>query len=537
MKIVTAEEMLQIDREAEERYGLSTHQLMENAGRKLCQFLLTYCGDGDQALILCGPGNNGGDGLALARYLREEEWDVVVLLSHDPSELKLAPLAQYRQAVESGVPVYAPGERDYKFVLNEVENYPIVVDALLGIGARGAPRGEVLRLVEAIQGCQDTSTIVAVDVPSGIDPDTGSAEGAYVKASFTPTLGLPKPFLFQGIGRESAGYWEVLDIGYPEALTEQYGQARLVSTQEASLLLGRRSLFAHKRSAGVVLVVAGCSQFPGAAVLTALGAYRLGAGLVQVASVPSVLDAVKAHIPECPLFRLPAERTPEGEEFLHPDSIKVLSPLVERADAVALGPGLGRAPMVGEFLQRLFEGMEAKWVLDADALYWIAELSLKPRGIAIYTPHEGEAGRLLKTTPDKVVADRFGSVRELSRRLEGTVLLKGRYTMVCSDGTMVAVIQPGNALLATGGSGDVLTGAISAVLARTGDSEGSAISSAYYHGIASEMLFGEFGTYFGATARDIAEAMARAYNYMEKGGWEEDEEDREDENEEDYEDF
>ncbi len=535
MRIVTAQEMLQMDREAEEHYGLSTQELMESAGRKLCQFVLTYCGDEERAVILCGPGNNGGDGLALARYLRQEEWDVIALLSHEPSELKPEPLAQYRRAVESGVPVYAPGDRQYDTALDRLGDFPTIIDALLGVGARGAPRGTVLRLVEAIQSCQETSTVVAVDVPSGIDPDTGSAEGAYVKASFTATLGLPKPFLFQGKGREAAGYWEVLDIGYPWELSQRFGKAWLVDPGEASDLLGRRPEFAHKRSAGVVLVVAGCSRFPGAAVLTALGAYRLGAGLVQVASVPSVLEAVRSHLPECPLFRLPCETTPEGEEFLNSDAVKALVPLMEQADVIALGPGLGRAPVVGEFLRNLFEASEAKWVLDADALYWIAERSLKPRGVSIYTPHEGEAGRLLHTPSERVVADRFGSVRELSRRLEGTVLLKGRYTMICSDGTEVAVIQPGNALLATGGSGDVLTGAISAVFARTEDPEGSAISAAFYHGVASEMLFSEFGTYFGATARDIADAMAHAYNYMEQGGWKEDME--EDDEEEEYEDF
>lgn len=527
MRIVTAEEMAQMDHEAEERYGLPTRELMENAGRRLCQFLLTYSGKEENALILCGPGNNGGDGLSLARYLRQEDWDVVVLLTHDPSELKPEPLSQYRQAVESGIPVYAPGDRQYEGVLAQLPSFPVIVDALLGVGARGAPRGPVLRLVEVIQGCHGSTDVVAVDVPSGIDPDTGGAEGAYVKASFTATLGLPKPFLFQGIGREASGYWEVLDIGYPLELSQQYGKAWLVDSEEASMLLGRRDLFAHKRSAGVVLVIAGCSRFPGAAVLTALGAYRLGAGLVQVASTPAVLEAVRAHLPECPLFRLPAEVTPDGEEFLSPSSVSKVAQLAECADVIAMGPGLGRDPVVGEFIRQLFEVLTAKWVLDADALYWIAERSLRPHGIAVYTPHEGEAARLLKTTSEKVTADRFGSVRELSRRLGGTAILKGRYTMVCSDGEEVAVIQPGNALLATGGSGDVLTGAIAAVLARTGDPKGSAISAAYYHGVASEMLFGEFGTYFGATARDVAEAMARAYSYIQKGAWEEQEDDEE----------
>lgn len=493
--------MAEIDRRAHDEYGISTRELMENAGEELARVILEN-GDFENILVLCGPGNNGGDGLAAARKLAENEKRVTVLLSVSPSALKEEPLFQYRLATESGIEIFSPEDKGYVRIKQKIEEFDCVVDALLGIGAHSAPKGEILELVNLTQ---QGRFIVSADIPTGIHPDTGMSLGNHVKAHRTVTFGLAKPFLFQNDGLTASGQHTIADIGLPWELVEKAGHAYLLSPFWLIEHLHVRPVTAHKRSAGVVLVIAGAEEFPGAAVLTAMGAYRAGAGLVVVASIPTVLNAVTMHIPECPLVPLSSK-----EGCISPDSLPRLLEVVSRCDAVAIGPGLARRNPVKEFLTLFFAKLDKPCVLDADALYFLPEISETPRVKVVLTPHEGEAARLMKTDVSKIRKDRFESVRELARKYNSTILLKGPFSLVTAPNQDVAVNPMGNQLLATGGTGDVLTGMIATYLAKGMETYDAAALAAYLHGFAADILAEEFEGFEGALASEIANAIPRA---------------------------
>ncbi|MCH8275030.1 MAG: NAD(P)H-hydrate dehydratase [Armatimonadetes bacterium] len=499
MRIVTAAEMKELDRRAIEEYGIPSLDLMEKAATCLVRAVMDEADEGS-VLALCGPGNNGGDGLAAARMLVAEGFAVTVLLAAPPTKLTGDALAQYRIAVESGVRVLSVEDKEYERLLESPGEWDVVVDALLGTGARGAPAGEIERLVSLANSLP--SPTVSADIPTGLDCDTGVAEGAHILAERTMTFGLPKPFLFQNDGLFASGEWFVGDIGFPEELVENAGNAWMPDEMWAMGRFPTRTRLSHKRNSGVVLVVAGSAAFPGAAVLTAQGALRSGAGLVLVASVPEALDAVKAHLPECPLVALPSQ-----DGWMAPDAADTVAAAAERCDSVAVGPGLGREPCVRDFLKRLFSAVETRWVVDADALFWLPELKTRPRGVAVLTPHEGEAARLSGLSADAIRAARFASVRTLAEKYDQTVLLKGAYSLIASPGSDIAVNPTGNPILATGGTGDVLTGAIATFLALGGPPYETALAAAYMHGAAGDLVADELDASAGALASEIAAAL------------------------------
>lgn len=518
--------MAEIDRRARDEYGISTRELMENAGGELASVILEN-DNIENILVLCGPGNNGGDGLAAARKLAENDKQVTVLLSVSPSALKEEPLFQYRLATESGIKIFSPEDKGYALVKQQIEEFDCVVDALLGIGVHSPPKGEILELINSTR---QGRFIVSADIPTGIHPDTGMSLGNHVNANRTVTFGLPKPFLFQNDGLIASGQYTIADIGFPWELVENAGHAFLLTPLWLIEHLHIRPVAAHKRSAGVVLVIAGAEEFPGAAALTAMGAYRAGAGLVVVASIPTVLNAVTMHLPECPLVPLSSE-----EGCISPDSLSRLLEAVSRCNAVAIGPGLSRKTPAKEFLSLFFAKLDKPCVLDADALYFLPEISEMPRVKAVLTPHEGEAARLMKTDASEIRKDRFESVRELAKKYQTTVLLKGPYTLITAPNQDVAVNPMGNQLLATGGTGDVLTGMIATNLAIGMEPYDAAALAAYLHGFVADLLAEDFEGYQGALASEIANAIPKARKqFMEilaeqfRNGDEEEDEDDED---------
>jgi len=493
--------MAEIDRRARDEYGISTRELMENAGEGLASVVVEDH-EFENILVLCGPGNNGGDGLAAARELAENEKQVTVLLSVPPSALKEEPLYQYRLASETGIQIFSPEDTEYTDLKQRIEEFDCVVDALLGIGAHSALKGEILELVDATH---NAGFVVSADIPTGIHPDTGISLGSHVNANRTVTFGLPKPFLFQNDGLIASGRYTIADIGFPWELVENAGHAFLLTPYWLIEHLHIRPIAAHKRSSGVVLVVAGAEEFPGAAVLTAMGAYRAGAGLVVVASIPSVLNALTANLPECPVIPLSSK-----EGCISSESLPRLFEVVPRCDAVAIGPGLARKHAVKEFLSLFLEKLDKPCVLDADALFFLPEISEMPKVQAVLTPHEGEAARLLKTNVTEIRKDRFESARALAERYRNTILLKGPHSLITAPRQDVAVNPMGNQLLATGGTGDVLTGMIAANLAMGMEPQNAASVAAYLHGFAADILAEEFEGFEGAFASEIADAIPTA---------------------------
>jgi len=507
VRVVTAAEMREIDRRATEEFGIPSLELMERAGAALAE----AAQEAESVVVLCGPGNNGGDGLCAARNL-SERCQVEVFLSVDPSQLKGDAEVQFRLLAERRVSIYAPRDRGYREVEGRAEECDVLIDALLGIGARGAPQGEIARLLEA---AHRASHIIAADIPTGIDCDTGVASGDFIHADQTITFGLAKPFLFGNEGLEASGHWQVADLGYPEELIESAGFAEILDVFGIVQALPYRRPSDHKRSAGVVLVVAGSESFPGALALTCRGAARAGAGLVLGASIPPALACLRAHLPECPNVILP-----EDGGWISEDAAEIVAQAAERADVVVVGPGLGRsAPVVG-FLERLFASGERRWVLDADALYLLPDLESRPRGEVVLTPHHGEAARLLGRPWNEVAMQRFDSAREIASRYDAVCALKGPYTLIVEPDRDVYVNPTGNSLLATGGTGDVLAGMIGALVATSEDPLLAASAGAYWHGLAADLILEEEGVGVGWLASDVADALPRAYAAIRRGMFE-----------------
>jgi NAD(P)H-hydrate epimerase len=346
--------------------------------------------------------------------------------------------------------------------------------------------------------------ILAVDVPSGINVDTGEEFGESVWATHTVTFGLPKPYLFQGIGLEHAGTWSIADIGLPPALTKEPTDAFLIEGWWVRNLLPERLRSCHKGDNGHVLVVAGSQRMPGAALLVARAALRAGAGLVTLASTPFVCEIVACHLPE--VIYLPL---PEIDGVIHPEASRVLLDSQERFNSAVFGPGLSQHSAIPEMLAQTWKSWERPSCIDADALNAVSTGTPLPPAVSVLTPHPGEMSRLLHCSTAEIRADRFNTVRTACERFRKTVLLKGAYSIVGEDTQILAVNSTGNPGMAAAGMGDVLSGVIGKLLAQDLPSYDAAVCGMYWHGLAADMCAEEIGE-IGFRASEVAEMLPKA---------------------------
>ncbi|HYQ80550.1 MAG TPA: NAD(P)H-hydrate dehydratase [Anaeromyxobacteraceae bacterium] len=505
MRLVGSAEMREIDRTAIDGFGIPSLTLMDRAGRAVAEVAGELAGPHGRVVVVCGGGNNGGDGYVAARLLRAagREARVVALVPAD----RLSPDARAvrEQAERSGVPIDDGGE------LAGFEAGPgdVVVDALLGTGLARAPEGPfaeaIARVVELrTHGAQ----VVAVDVPSGLSADTGRPLGACVRADRTVTFGFMKRGLFIHPGVEYAGEVTVADIGVPPAAAERVPVTCEVLTQEeARALLPPRPRDAHKGDAGRVLVVAGSPGKTGAAHLALTGALRGGAGLVTLAARAEVLPLALAGRPEAMSLALPGEG-PLGRADLEP-----LAAAARGMDALVIGPGIPRGPDTAVLLRALLDKVRLPAVLDADALNALAEgpslLERMPPGMVL-TPHPGEMARLAGLSVEAVQEDRIGVAASRARAWLATVLLKGARTVVADPSGPPAVIPTGNPGMASGGTGDVLAGLVGALLGGGLDPRAAARVGAWVHGRAGDLAARRCGER-GLLAGDLAEALGEVW--------------------------
>jgi NAD(P)H-hydrate epimerase len=450
--LLTAEET----RIAEAAHDGSLDVLMHRAGRAVAEVVLERFPG--RVSVVCGSGNNGGDGRVCADVLREAGRDVTVVESF--GEL---------------------GEPD------------VIVDALLGIGLHDAPRPDVARVIERINST--AVNVVAVDVPSGVNASTGEVPGAAVRATVTVTFGSPKVGLVVAPGRFHAGEIEVADIGLESGPHEHS-----LLTQDVLGRVPRKAPDSTKYRAGSVLLVGGSRGLTGAPILASLAAFRADAGYVRVAVPESCVVAVEAHVLEAVKLGLPEDSAGR----LLPRSAEAIVEAAERADAVAIGPGLGRSDGTRDLVRILLERLGTPVVLDADALW-----ELEPFARAaptVLTPHAGELARLLDTDAEEIDAHRLESVRRAASRFGSVVVLKGADTLVAAPREGVLVAGFGEASLATGGTGDVLTGMIAAFLAKGMEAQLAAGAAAVAHGVASKLL----GNPPGLIASDLLPGIQRA---------------------------
>jgi NAD(P)H-hydrate epimerase len=515
MRVLTPEEMREADRIAMHELGVPGLDLMERAGSEVGRALRDrYGASGKRVVVLCGKGNNGGDGLVAARWLAARGALVEVFLFSVGSELSGDAAANRGALVPLPIPVHEvpDGSRD-AFVSGRVERADVVVDALLGTGFSGPPQG---RLAEAIALCRRARCpVVAVDIPSGINGLSGLAAGEAVRADLTVTLAAPKLGLYLHPGRAHAGEIVVAPIGIPEeALARAAGKTSLFGEDDARVLHAPRPRDAHKGRFGRVLVAGGAPDYTGAPLLAGRAALRAGAGLVTLGVPASIRAQVASRVEELMTRALPDRdgvHTEEGASQLLADRA--------RFDVLAVGPGLGRGAAQSAFVARLLEGWGGPLVLDADGLHALAgrKAVVAASGARlVLTPHLGEMEALTGVPRAEILEGRAAFVRTWSAELRSVLLLKGNPTLVASPDGAVTLNTTGNPGMATAGSGDVLTGVIAALLGCGLAPADAARMGVWLHGRAGDRAAERSGE-DGLIAGDIIEAIPEVLLALEKG--------------------
>jgi NAD(P)H-hydrate epimerase len=466
MKVLTAAEMREVDRLTIEA-GIPGIILMENAAHRVVEFLEKRFAplSGQRIVVLCGKGNNGGDGLAIARQLGCN----CVLLA-DPNDLKGDAAANYKMLLASGGTVHHE-------IPAEARNATLVIDALLGTGINGPAAGRMLEGIREINRGFPLAKVVAVDIPSGLP------HGEIARADYTVTFTAPKMEQVIPPGCDHVGELHVVSIG---SRAEFYAHIQLEVIEPAMFaeVLAPRPPSGHKGTFGHVLAIAGSRGKTGAAAMTGLAALRAGAGLVTVASAESAIPEIAAHAPE--LMTEPLRETESGAIALNAN----LSDIIEGKTVLAMGPGLGRHPQIAALVGAIAASSELPIVMDADALF----PATGNGRVRILTPHPGEMAQLTGKSTPEVQADRIGTARSFATEHGVTLVLKGQRTVIAFADGRVWINPTGTPAMGTGGSGDILTGMIAGLLAQFPKQADLAVAAAVYlHGLAGEIGARELG--------------------------------------------
>jgi hydroxyethylthiazole kinase-like uncharacterized protein yjeF len=514
--LLDASGMQALDRNTIEALGVPGEILMESAGRAVVERVLArraHCGAASgEVRIVCGVGNNGGDGLVVARHLQLLGVPVRIALVGDAARLSGDAAANWKRAAAVGTPLAGDDWGDGRG--------GIVVDALFGTGLRRAVEGEYAEAIARMNAARAAGAwLIAVDLPSGLDSDRGIALGAVVRADETVTIGLPKLGLALEPGRSFAGAIRVARIGIADEAPGVDAKAELWTPRAAGRLLPDRGAADHKGSFGHVLIVAGSVGKTGAASLASLGAARVGAGLVTLAC-PAALNPI-LEVKTTEAMTVPVADAPDGG-FAVAAGGEIIA-LARERDVVALGPGVGRGKETAELMRELAKQLEGPLVIDADGLNALADepgslAALKARaGETILTPHPGEAARLLECGTAEINADRVAAARELAQRSGSVALLKGAGTVVADTEGCIYVNATGGPALSSGGTGDVLTGLVSGLLAQGLPARTAASLAAYVHGYAADRI-AEISGSSGLLAGDLARAVPDACRALRNAG-------------------
>jgi len=515
IKLASAAQMREMDRKTIEDYSVPGIVLMENAALRLVDVLVDRYAPlrGKRIAIVCGKGNNGGDGLAIARHLGARFGaNVTVHLASDPSGYRGDAAANYKMAQAFGLKIRQFETRDWG-----PGGCDLIIDALLGTGITGAVEGAFAKIIEAMN--RSGAPIVAVDLPSGLETDTGNVTGTCVRAALTVTFALPKYGLMVYPGADYAGEVVVADIGMPQTVM-QNDEIKVYQTEASDIAgwLPARSngRDSNKGSFGHVTVFAGSAGFVGAPTLTSEAAARTGAGLVTLAVPEGIQLPAMARVSPVVMTRgLP--QTPAGSFATL--SVEEALKLAEKGSSAALGPGLG-GPELGEirdFVREFVRQCTVPLVIDADALNCLAmepdrgKSLVKERSApTVLTPHPGEMGRLSGTDTKTVQAARRATVEQAAVDYGCVVLLKGARTLIASPDGRLAVNTTGNPGMATGGAGDALTGIIASLLAGRLAAWECAVAGAYLHGLAGDLTARTQGGPAGLIATDIIQWIPHA---------------------------
>jgi ADP-dependent NAD(P)H-hydrate dehydratase / NAD(P)H-hydrate epimerase len=517
MRILTAEAMREVDRAAIEELGIPSLVLMENAAIGVVEAIGESFGEAESAAVFCGPGNNGGDGLAVARHLSVRGWEVRIFLVAGGRPLSndaAVQLSICRKAELAVMEVASPA--DLAGAAEAAAECDLVVDALFGTGLTRPLEGLFADAVEAINDLP--IPCVAVDLPSGLSGSEAQPIGPHVEADLTVTFAAPKVAHVFPPASDSVGEMAVTDLGIPprlvEDVEEEAGDLHLLVGEELAELIPERDPDSHKGDYGHALIVAGSPGKAGACILAARAAVRAGAGLVTAAVPEPILQTVDLGSIESMTLALPVG----ASGHLAERAADVVLEAAEGKAALALGPGLGQEISTVAAIRRIALECPLPLVLDADGINAFAGKAADlagRRAETILTPHPGELGRLLGISTAQIQEDRIAAARGAAEETGAIVILKGHMTLVAS-GTAVFVNPTGNPGMATGGTGDVLTGLIAGLLAQGLDALDAAVLGVYLHGLAGDLAASRLGEMVLA-ANDLIEILPAALAAL-KGG-------------------
>lgn len=516
MRLLTAEQMRELDRRAIEEIGIPGVVLMENAGSGAAEALVERWAElaPGPVLVMAGKGNNGGDGFVIARHLHNSGWRVATIVLAGPGTISGdAGINLGILTALDGDVNHAESEEALRQLL-DTQCPVLIVDALLGTGLSSEVRGLYRQAIDWINssGCP----VCSVDIPSGIDASSGAVLGTAVRAELTVTFAAAKVGHAVYPGAGLCGEVLLVDIGIPPRLSNESDEFRFVTTGVARGLLPERPAAGHKGTFGHVLIVAGGAGKSGAAVLTANGALRSGAGLVTLAC-PSSLQPVVAGLQ----IEAMTEALPEVDGNLAESALAAVEKLWEGKQSLAVGPGLGQKGETVELVRNLVAKAPIPLVVDADGLNaLVGRLSVlrqRAPGTTILTPHPGEMARLLETSVAKVEADRFQMARRFAREHGVILVLKGARSVVAAPDGRAWVNGSGNPVLAAGGSGDLLAGLLGGLLAQGLDAATAAVLGVFVHGAAADRVATARGG-VGILAGEIANVIPDVWKELRKDG-------------------
>lgn len=510
------DEMRKMDEATIHMLGLPEAVLMENAGAKVAEDILAAEGAAVRTLrvaVLAGGGNNGGDGFVIARRLIDAGADVRLGLLVPRERVKGTAKLHMDVYLNRNLPIFHVWELPYGRLREELARADVIVDAMLGTGAGGPLREPYGRAIALVNEWSGVKPIVAVDIPSGLDSDDGSVADQAVTASRTITFVFPKRGFFLREGPAHVGEWKAADISVPRSLADTLGLSaampRLIDAALAASWLPRRPAHGHKGTFGHALIVGGSRRYVGAPVFAAKAAIHAGAGLVTAAVPENIYPSVAPQMPEA-IFR----PLPEREGRFDESAAGLLAEELGAYACAAVGPGMGRFPGGEKFLLELLAAMPGRpIVFDADALvllrgHWDAVR--RHAGPVLLTPHPGEMAAMLgeTVTAQDVERDRIGTARAFSEKWGVHLLLKGHRTVIAAPGGAVWINPIGSDALGKGGSGDVLTGLIAALLAQGASPEAALGAAAWLHACAGERKAEELSR-FGVTPLDLIDGVKR----------------------------
>lgn len=513
MKVVTGSEMMRIEQQAIEEYGIPSILLMENASLATLQAVEELLGEfkGKRVVILAGKGNNGGDGLAVGRHLVNRGVEVKVFLCGCSDELKPDSFTNFRLLKSLGATIFqVKGETELRAFKLALLTCDLAVDSLYGTGFRGALPPVEESYVRALN--ESGKPVVAVDIPSGLEAGTGRVYKDAVKAKITVTFGLPKLGHFLGQGPEYSGRLKVDKISIPDRiLDDQNVNSHVLTSSQVAGYIPLRPITGHKGTHGTCLLIGGSPGMTGALALSARAALRSGAGLAQMATGASLAQLVDGLLLEGTTLGL-AET---GPGTLDPGALDGLD--FSRVKSVAFGPGMGQGPEVTEVLGRLVGSCDKPLVIDADGLNALAKdlkILTRVKGPVILTPHPGEMARLTGLPLDEVVNNRLEIALAAAIEWKVILVLKGATTLVVAPDGRVFLNPTGNPILGSGGTGDVLTGCITGLLAQGAPPLEAACLGVFCHGLAGDIQAAKLGTR-GALASEIADTLPLALRQIE----------------------